>query len=223
MNMHAHIHPSILSADFANFEQDFLTVASADALHVDVMDGHFVPNLTFGLPVVKRMIQVSPLPIDIHLMIENVDELATAYADTGASSVTFHQEASKSPVRLARDIRATGAKAAIAVKPDTGLEFVLDNLSEFDMVLIMTVEPGFGGQTFMEIMMPKVVMAAAEITRLGLPIRLQVDGGIDERTILIAAENGADTFVAGSSIFSKTNRAQQISLLRNEANEQLNR
>lgn len=216
--MTAHIHPSILSADFANFQSEFATISSADAIHVDVMDGHFVPNLTFGLPVVQRLVQISQLPIDVHLMIENVDELAVGYADTGAASVTFHQEASIEAVKLARRLKAAGSKASIAVKPGTGLEFVLDNLNEFDMVLVMTVEPGFGGQSFMPEMMAKVQQARAEITRLGLNIRLQVDGGIDENTIGLAALSGADTFVAGSSVFSKNDRNQQIELLREIAN-----
>lgn len=216
--MIAHIHPSILSADFANFQAEFATVSSADAIHVDVMDGHFVPNLTFGLPVVRRLVEISSLPIDVHLMIENVDELAVDYAEVGATSVTFHQEASASAVNLARRLKAAGTKASIAVKPGTGLEFVLDNLSEFDMVLVMTVEPGFGGQSFIPEMMAKVQQARSEIDRLGLEIRLQVDGGIDENSIKLAASSGADTFVAGSSIFSKPNRNQQIESLRDIAN-----
>ncbi len=216
--MTAHINPSILSADFANFESEFATITDADAVHVDVMDGHFVPNLTFGLPVVRRLIEISTLPIDVHLMIENVDTLAVGYADAGAASVTFHQEASKTPIELARALKGAGSKAAIAVKPGTGLNFVLDHLNEFDMVLVMTVEPGFGGQRFMPEMMDKVRTARAEIVRLGLDIRLQVDGGIDENTIEIASAAGADTFVAGSSIFSKSDRNQQIRTLREVAN-----
>ena len=216
--MTAHIHPSILSADFANFQSEFATISLADAIHVDVMDGHFVPNLTFGLPVVRRLVEIAELPIDVHLMIENVDTLATGYADTGAESVTFHQEASTNPVKLAREIKSTGAKAAIAVKPGTNLDFVLDNLNEFDMVLVMTVEPGFGGQAFMESTMEKVRLARSEISRLGLNVRLQVDGGIDQVTIGRASAAGADTFVAGSSIFSKAQRNEEILLLREIAN-----
>ncbi len=216
--MTAHIHPSILSADFANFQSEFESISSADAIHVDVMDGHFVPNLTFGLPVVKRLVEISKLPIDVHLMIENVDDLAVSYAETGASSITFHQEASKAPIELARKIKAAGSKAAIALKPGTSLDFALDNLSEFDMLLIMTVEPGFGGQPFMPEMMSKVERARSEIQRLGLDIRIQVDGGIDEKSISVSASAGADTFVAGSSIFSKSDRNEQIVLLREIAN-----
>ncbi|MEN9992942.1 MAG: hypothetical protein RLY83_512 [Actinomycetota bacterium] len=216
--MTAHIHPSILSADFANFQSEFATISLADAIHVDVMDGHFVPNLTFGLPVVRRLVEISELPIDVHLMIENVDSLAVQYAETGAESVTFHLEASNNPLKLARELRAAGARAAIAVKPGTNLDFVLDNLSEFDMVLVMTVEPGFGGQAFMDSMMEKVRQARTEITRLGLDVKLQVDGGIDAETVKIASAAGADTFVAGSSIFSKVHRNEEILLLREIAN-----
>ena len=219
--MAAHIHPSILSADFANFESEFQTISDADAIHVDVMDGHFVPNLTFGLPVVKRLFEISSRPIDVHLMIENCDKLAVQYADIGVQGVTFHQEASEDPVQLARDLRAAGTKSAIAVKPGTSMDLVLDNLGEFDMVLVMTVEPGFGGQKFMANMMSKVQAARAEVQRLGLAVKIQVDGGIDEDTIITAAEAGADTFVAGSSIFSVPNRNQKIHLLRELANQHL--
>jgi ribulose-phosphate 3-epimerase len=219
--MGARINPSILSADFVNLESEFETISTADAIHVDVMDGHFVPNLTFGLPVVRRMIEIAKLPIDIHLMIENVDELAVHYADAGAQSVTFHQEASINPIDLARSIRSSGSKASIAVRPATSIEYVLDNLNEFDMVLIMTVEPGFGGQKFLDEMMPKVAQARAEIERLKLDIRIQVDGGIDESTIVAAARAGADTFVAGKSVFSKSDRSDQIQLLRQVANQHM--
>jgi ribulose-phosphate 3-epimerase len=215
--MTMHIHPSILSADFANFESEFRTISGADAIHVDVMDGHFVPNLTFGLPVVKRLAEVSKLPLDIHLMIENVDDLALGYADLAKGSVTFHQEASSDPVKLARKLRASEKRVGIAVKPNTNLDLVLANLNEFDMVLVMTVEPGFGGQKFMPENLIKVQAARAEIERLGLEVRLQVDGGVDEATIVDCASAGADTFVAGSSVFSKTDRNAQIALLRSEA------
>ena len=211
------IHPSILSADFVNFQSEFSTIRNADAIHVDVMDGHFVPNLTFGLPMVRRMVEIAELPLDVHLMIENADELACAYADAGAKSVSFHQEASTEPVSLARRIRASGALASIALKPGTSVDFVLDNLDEFDMVLIMTVEPGFGGQKFMEEMLVKVSAARAEISRLGLPTSIQVDGGIDERTIVQAAQAGANCFVAGNAIFAKTDRISEIEKLRNLA------
>lgn len=211
------IHPSILSADFVNFQRDFESISQADAIHVDVMDGHFVPNLTFGLPMVTRMVEIAKSPIDVHLMIENVDELAVRYADSGASSVTFHFEATQNFVGLARNIRATGAKAAVALKPGTPIESVLEAVDEFDMVLIMTVEPGFGGQKFMPEMMEKVSSVRAEISRLGLNTLIQVDGGIDEQSIVTAAKAGADCFVAGNAIFTKVDRNSEIVSLRNLA------
>lgn len=208
------IHPSILSADFANLESELARIASADIVHVDVMDNHFVPNLTIGLPVVDRLQQVSPLPLDVHLMISDADRWAPEYAETGAFSVTFHAEAAQDPVGVARRLRGIGARAGIAVKPGTSVEPYLEILSEFDMLLIMTVEPGFGGQSFMADMMPKLRTAADAVRRSGLDVWLQVDGGINERTIGIAAEAGATNFVAGSSIFGAENAAEQITLLR---------
>ena len=219
--MSAHIHPSILSADFVNFERDFATISAADSIHVDVMDGHFVPNLTFGLPMVKRMHEISTRPLDIHLMIDRADEQAMPYAELGVDSVTFHAEASTNIVQLARRIRTTGAKAGIAVKPGTSLLQVLDSLSEFDMVLVMTVEPGFGGQSLIESTLEKVTEAAKEIARLELNVRLQVDGGIDLTNIERAAVHGADTFVAGSAVFGAVDRDQRIQDLRALANQGL--
>jgi ribulose-phosphate 3-epimerase len=220
--MRAHIHPSILSADFANFERDFKTIETADAIHVDVMDGHFVPNLTFGLPMVKRMREITELPLDIHLMIENVDTLAVAYAEAGAESVTFHFEASAEPVALAKRIRAAGAKAAIAIKPGTDIGSIIDDIGEFDMVLVMTVEPGFGGQKFMADMLPKVTRVATKIALENLSVRVQIDGGVDLANIADAAQAGADTFVAGSCVFNSPNRAETIAELRDIAQAQLN-
>jgi len=217
--MSVRIHPSILSADFVNFERDFESISNCDSIHVDVMDGHFVPNLTFGLPVVARMQSVAKRPLDVHLMIENVDTLAERYADTGVDSVTFHVEASKEPVALARRIRACGAKAAVAVKPDTSLDAVLDHLSEFDMVLVMTVEPGFGGQPLIESTLKKVAQARAAINKSGLNILLEVDGGVDASNISRIAAHGADTFVAGSAVFRADDRNAEIELLRNLANQ----
>lgn len=217
--MHVKIHPSILSADFMNLEAEFASVSAADSIHVDVMDGHFVPNLTLGLPVVKRMQEVSKTPLDVHLMIENADELAFRYADLGVASVTFHAEAAEDIVATARKIKAAGAKAGVAVKPGTALEEILANLNEFDMVLIMTVEPGFGGQTFMTECLPKIQQARSEIDAQGFDIALQVDGGIDLSTIKSAAASGADTFVAGTAIFSVANRKERIAELRHIAAE----
>lgn len=217
--MSVFINPSILSADFVNLESELHTIALADAIHVDVMDGHFVPNLTFGLPMVKRLAEVSVRPLDVHLMIEGVDDLAVAYADTGAKSVTFHFEASTNPVALARKIRSTGCAAAIAVKPGTPVDSVFDSIDEFDMVLIMTVEPGFGGQRFMDDMMSKVSSLRDEISTRGLSTIIQVDGGIDRENIVTAARAGANSFVAGSSIFKSENRSREIEILRNLASE----
>jgi ribulose-phosphate 3-epimerase len=178
------------------------------------MDGHFVPNLTFGLPMVARMQEIAPKPLDVHLMIENVDTLAERYAATGAASVTFHSEASENPVLLARRVRAAGSRVGVAVKPATGLDDILNNLTEFDMVLVMTVEPGFGGQSLIEECLDKVVAARRAIDASGLPVLLQVDGGIDDENISRVAGFGADTFVAGSAVFKSLDRAERIETLR---------
>jgi ribulose-phosphate 3-epimerase len=212
--MTVRIHPSILSADFVNFEREFESISASDSIHVDVMDSHFVPNLTFGLPMVKRMQQITTVPLDVHLMISNPDDFAQAYAETGAASVTFHAEATGDMVSLAKSIRSSGAKVGVAVKPNTGLDEVLQNLSEFDLVLVMTVEPGFGGQKLIEGCLEKVREARSEIDRTGLDVLLQVDGGIDESNIGRVAGYGADTFVAGSAVFSAEDRNAQIDILR---------
>ncbi|MBB4071926.1 ribulose-phosphate 3-epimerase [Canibacter oris] len=210
------IHPSILSADFVNLETELQRIATADLVHVDVMDNHFVPNLTFGPPVVERIQAVSPLPLDVHLMISDADRWAPGYAEMGAASVTFHAEAAADPVGLARRLRQIGARAGIALKPGTAAEPYLELLPEFDMVLVMTVEPGFGGQAFMPDMMPKLRQFAEAKKRLGLDLWLQVDGGISADTIGIAAEAGADTFVAGSAVY-KGDPSAQIAALREAA------
>jgi ribulose-phosphate 3-epimerase len=212
--MSARINPSILSADFVNFERDFGTIANSDLIHVDVMDNNFVPNLTFGLPMVVRMQQIAPKPLDVHLMITNVDKWAPGYAETGAYSVTFHAEASENPVALARAIRAIGARAGVAIKPGTDVEPFLDLLSEFDQLLVMTVEPGFGGQSLIEETLTKVSKARRKIDAEKLDVWLQVDGGIDESNIERVASLGADTFVAGSAVFKAQDRAKQIENLR---------
>lgn len=210
------INPSILAADFANFERELNRIATADLVHVDVMDNHFVPNLTFGLPMVERLQQVSPIPLDVHLMITDADRTAPPYAEVGVASVTFHAEAAIDPVALARRIRQIGARAGIALKPGTDPEPYLEHLHEFDQLLVMTVEPGFGGQSFMADMMPKLRHIAETAKRTGSEIWLQVDGGITVDTIGIAAEAGADTFVAGSAVF-KGEPAEQIAALRDAA------
>lgn len=216
--MSARINPSILSADFVNFERDFGTIANADLIHVDVMDNNFVPNLTFGLPMVSRMQEVTPKPLDVHLMIANVDRWAAGYAEAGAFSVTFHAEASENPIALARTIRSIGARAGVAIKPGTAVEGFLEDLAEFDQLLVMTVEPGFGGQSLIEDTLKKVTNARRRIDSEKLDVWLQVDGGIDESNIQRVAEAGADTFVAGSAVFKASDRAKQIENLRNLAN-----
>jgi ribulose-phosphate 3-epimerase len=217
--MGTRINPSILSADFANLESELQRIASADLIHVDVMDNHFVPNLTIGLPVVKRLQEVSPKPLDVHLMIDDPERWAPGYAQAGAYSVTFHAEATGDAVTLARKLRDLGARAGIALKPGTDVTDYLDIVNEFDQVLVMTVEPGFGGQSFIESTMPKLVALREAVSHTGLDIWLQVDGGINEETILIAAEAGADTFVAGSSVFGAENPALAISTLRSLAEQ----
>ncbi|GAA1793122.1 ribulose-phosphate 3-epimerase [Leucobacter iarius] len=195
------IHPSILSADFVNLERELERIRTADFVHVDVMDNHFVPNLTMGPPIVERIQAVSPIPLDVHLMISDADRWAPGYAELGAASVTFHAEAAQDPVALARRLREIGAMAGIALKPGTDPEPYLELLPEFDMVLVMTVEPGFGGQSFMPDMMPKLGRLAEARAKHGIELRLQVDGGISASTIGVAAEAGADTFVAGSAVY----------------------
>jgi ribulose-phosphate 3-epimerase len=216
--MAARINPSILSADFVNFESEFSTIQNADLIHVDVMDNNFVPNLTFGLPMVSRMQQITPKPLDVHLMINEVDTWAVGYAEAGCFSVTFHAESSQNPVALAKRIRAAGARAGVAIKPNTSLDGILDELAEFDQLLVMTVEPGFGGQSLIESTLEKVSAARRRIESEQLDVWLQVDGGIDESNIQRVAEFGADTFVAGSAVFKADDRAKQIENLRNLAN-----
>ncbi|CAN5287488.1 ribulose-phosphate 3-epimerase [soil metagenome] len=205
------INPSILAADFVNLERDLGRISTADLVHVDVMDNHFVPNLTFGPQMVGRIQDVSTIPLDVHLMIDDPDRWAPGYAELGAFSVTFHAEAAKDAVAVARRLREIGARAGLALKPGTAVEPYLELLPEFDQVLVMTVEPGFGGQSFIEATMPKLAALRAAVG--DSDVWLQVDGGIDERTIVIAAEAGADTFVAGSAVF-KGDPIAQIAALR---------
>lgn len=208
----ARINPSILAADFVNLEHEISRIATADLVHVDVMDNHFVPNLTFGPQMVGRIQDVSPIPLDVHLMIDDPDRWAPAYAELGVYSVTFHAEAARDAVALARRLREIGARAGIALKPGTPVEPYLELLAEFDQVLVMTVEPGFGGQSFIPDVMPKLVALRAVVG--DRDVWLQVDGGVDENTIGIAAEAGADTFVAGSAVFRASDPARQVNTLR---------
>jgi ribulose-phosphate 3-epimerase len=215
--MAALINPSILSADFANLERDLQAISTADSAHVDVMDNHFVPNLTLGLPIFERLAQVSPVPLDGHLMIEDPDRWAPAYAEAGAASVTFHAEAAQAPVRLARELRRLGARAGVALRPATPVEPFLDLLAEVDLILVMTVEPGFGGQAFIEGTLPKIRRARQAVSEAGLDVQIQVDGGVSRDTIERAADAGANVFVAGSAVFGAEDVAGEIEVLREMA------
>ncbi len=211
------ISPSILSADFANLEAAAASVPGADWLHVDVMDNHFVPNLTIGLPVVEALANVADQPLDCHLMIEDPDRWAPAYVDAGASSVTFHVEACRAPIRLARELRAKHARAGMALKPATPVEPYEELLPELDLLLIMTVEPGFGGQKFLDVCLPKIVTARELISRHGGEVWLQVDGGVSADTIERCAAAGADVFVAGSAVFGADDPDAMVARLRESA------
>jgi len=208
------INPSILSADFVNLQRDVERIGSADLVHVDVMDNHFVPNLTFGRQMVGRLQAISPIPLDVHLMISDADRWAPGYAELGAFSVTFHAEAAVDVVETARALRDRGSRAGLAIKPGTHIEPYLDLLPEFDQVLVMTVEPGFGGQSFMIETMPKLRTLRRAVDAHGLDIWLQVDGGVTLDTIGIAAEAGADTFVAGSAVYGSDSVEKAITDLR---------
>jgi ribulose-phosphate 3-epimerase len=212
--MDVQISPSILSADFANLQAELERIGTADWAHVDVMDQHFVPNLTLGLPVVERLVTVSPVPVDVHLMIEDADRWAPRYAETGAASVTIHAEAAAAPVRTARELRRLGARAGLALRPATPVEPFVDLLGEFDMLLVMTVEPGFGGQSFLDSMLPKIRRVRQAADERDLELWVQVDGGISVETVERAAEAGASVFVAGSAVFGAEDVAGAIDELR---------
>jgi len=208
------VAPSILSADFANLQAELGRIASADWAHVDVMDNHFVPNLTLGVPVVKALAAVSPVPLDCHLMIADVDRWAVDYAEAGAAGVTIHAEASAAPVRTARALRAAGARAGLALRPATSFGAFEDLLPEFDMVLVMTVEPGFGGQELLDVVLPKLRRVRRAVGAADLDVRVQVDGGVSLETVVRCAEAGADVFVAGSAVFGADDAAAAIGMLR---------
>ena len=215
--MTVRITPSILNADFADMGREVGRIESADGVHIDVMDNHFVPNLTMGVPMVEALRKVSDLPFDAHLMIEDPDVWAPGYVDAGAQTVTVHLEAAKAPIRLAREIRSRGGRAAVALKPATPVEQIADFLDEFDQVLLMTVEPGFGGQSFLDCVLPKIRRTRELIDRTGKDIWLQVDGGVSPRTIARAAQAGADTFVAGSAVYRAEAPDEAVQRLRNLA------
>jgi ribulose-phosphate 3-epimerase len=209
------IAPSVLAADFARLADEAAAVADvADWIHVDVMDGHFVPNLTIGLPVVEALLKHASLPLDCHLMIEDPDRWAPGYAEAGAQNVTIHAEAAAAPVRTLRAIRAAGARAGLAVNPATPVEPYADLVPELDMLLLMTVEPGFGGQGFLDLVLPKIRRARKLIGGWDSSVWVQVDGGVTTDTIGRCAEAGADMFVAGSAVFGASDPAVSVTELR---------
>ena len=211
------ITPSLLNADFSRLAEEAARIPSADFLHMDVMDNHFVPNLTLGAPVIESLAKVAKQPIDAHLMIADPDRWAPQFVEAGASSVTFHVEAAAAPVRLARELRHLGARASMALKPATPIEPYEDILPELDMILIMTVEPGFGGQKFLDVCLPKIRRTRALLDKTGGDIWLQVDGGVSLETIERCAEAGADTFVAGSAVYGADDPSQMVEDLRERA------
>jgi ribulose-phosphate 3-epimerase len=211
------ISPSMLACDFANLAAEAERVSHADWLHIDVMDNHFVPNLTLGLPVVEALGKATSTPMDCHLMIEDPDRWAPGYVEAGAQSVTFHVEAATAPVRLARELRAMGARAGMGLRPATPIEPYEDLLPELDMLLVMTVEPGFGGQAFLDMCLPKIRRTRELISKHGLDLWLQVDGGISLDTVEQCADAGADVFVAGSAVYKADEANRMIDDLRAKA------
>ncbi|TDO63855.1 ribulose-phosphate 3-epimerase [Kribbella sp. VKM Ac-2571] len=217
------IAPSILAADFSRLSDEAAAVSNADWLHVDVMDNHFVPNLTLGLPVVESLAKATDLPLDCHLMIEDPDRWAPGYVEAGASSVTFHVEACRAPIRTAREIRAKGARAAMALRPATAIEPYEDLLAELDMILIMTVEPGFGGQKFLDVCLPKIRRTRQLLDKHGLDLWIEIDGGVSADTIERCAEAGADVFVAGSAVYAADDPNAMVEQLRGLAEQSAGR
>ncbi|MFD4672767.1 ribulose-phosphate 3-epimerase [Lentzea sp. NPDC058450] len=211
------IAPSILSADFARLADELAAVPTSDWIHVDVMDNHFVPNLTLGLPVVKSLLKVTDIPIDCHLMIEDPDRWAIGYAEAGAYNVTVHVEAANDPIALAKNLRAAGSKAGLSIKPGTPLEPYVEVLKHYDTLLVMSVEPGFGGQSFMADVLDKVRQARHLVDTGHLKLVVEIDGGINADTIEQAAQAGVDCFVAGSAVYDAADPGKAVEALRAQA------
>ncbi|MCR3751060.1 ribulose-phosphate 3-epimerase [Lentzea californiensis] len=211
------IAPSILSADFARLADELAAVPTSDWIHVDVMDNHFVPNLTLGLPVVKSLLKVTDIPIDCHLMIADPDRWAIGYAEAGAYNVTVHVEAASDPVALAKNLRAAGSKAGLSIKPGTPLEPYVEVLKHYDTLLVMSVEPGFGGQSFMADVLDKVRQARHLVDTGHLKLLVEIDGGINADTIEQAAQAGVDCFVAGSAVYDAADPGKAVEALRAQA------
>lgn len=209
------ISPSILASDYANLEAELSKISSSDLIHIDVMDGHFVPNITIGAPIVSAIKKVCTVPFDVHLMISNPIDYVEDFAKAGADIICFHAESNSDIEQTIDKIVSLGAKPAVAIKPNTPADAVLPYLDKLSMVLVMTVEPGFGGQSFMESTMPKI----EKIRQINKNIDIEVDGGINEQTIKIASNAGANVFVAGSAVFKSNDPAKTISALRENADE----
>lgn len=215
------ISPSILSCDYGKIAEELkdMEICGADYMHIDVMDGHFVPNITLGAPVVKCIKNATSVPFDVHLMISDPLKYVDDFCKAGADIITFHTECDSPIDETIEKILSNGVKASLTVKPGTPVEDIFPYLDKLSMVLVMTVEPGFGGQSFMEDMMPKVTALRNEITRRSLNCEIEVDGGINEKTIAIAAKAGADVFVSGNAIFSSADRKETIRKFKKIAEE----
>lgn len=211
--MEMKISPSMLASDYANLEAELKKCESAELIHLDVMDGHFVPNISIGAPVIKAMKRVCSVPFDVHLMISDPLKYIEDFADAGADIITFHSECESDINETINKILECGCKAGLAVKPATPVEAVYPYIDKLSMVLVMTVEPGFGGQSFMENMMPKIERLRADFP----DIDIQVDGGVNAETIKACAKAGANVFVAGSAVFKSENPQETIALLKNNA------
>jgi ribulose-phosphate 3-epimerase len=213
VRMNIKISPSILASDYANLEYELNRIKSSDMIHIDVMDGHFVPNISIGSPVVDSIRKVCDNEFDVHLMISNPIDYVEDFAKAGADIICFHVESNSDIEKTIDKILSIGKKAALAVKPNTDIDVVMPYIDKLSMILVMTVEPGFGGQSFMQSTMPKI----EKIRSINKDIDIEVDGGINLQTVKIAAKAGANVFVAGSAVFKSENPAQTIQLLKDNA------